>query len=178
MSDFRQQSGWNPRRLDGMTKSNGNIHATMDSPAGRLLLVGRESATGVELDSVSFTTEHDPRGSAAFGHVQRQLAAYFVGELTRFDVPHTERGTEFQRRVWAAVDAIPYGTTISYGELARRVGAPRERVRAVAAAVGANPLLVVRPCHRVIGADGSLTGYAGGVPRKEFLLALEGVLVS
>jgi methylated-DNA-[protein]-cysteine S-methyltransferase len=91
-------------------------------------------------------------------------------------VPYTERGTPFQRRVWAEVERIPYGSTISYGELAERVGAPRDRIRAVAAAVGANPLLIVRPCHRVIGADGSLTGYAGGVSRKRMLLVHEGAL--
>ena len=155
---------------------NENLDTTMDSPIGRLRLTGRESGGNVVLDSVSFTDTDVHSGP--LDHVAGQLRAYFAGELTRFDVPHTERGTEFQRRVWAAVDAIPYGTTMSYGQLARRVGAPPERVRAVAAVVGANPLLVVRPCHRVIGADGSLTGYAGGLPRKEFLLALEGVLVS
>jgi methylated-DNA-[protein]-cysteine S-methyltransferase len=144
---------------------------TMDSPIGRLRLVGRDAGEHVVLDSVSFTDAEVHNGP--LDGVARQLRAYFAGQLTRFDVPHTERGTEFQRRVWAAVDAIPYGTTISYGELARRVGAPRDRVRAVAAAVGANPLLVVRPCHRVIGADGALTGYAGGVPRKQFLLEHE-----
>ena len=152
------------------------LDTTMDSPIGRLRLTGRESRGNVVLDSVSFTDSGVHSGP--LDGVAGQLRAYFAGELTRFDVPHTERGTEFQRRVWAAVDAIPYGTTVSYGELARRFGAPPERVRAVAAAVGANPLLVVRPCHRVIGADGSLTGYAGGLPRKEFLLAHEGVLVS
>ena len=78
--------------------------------------------------------------------------------------------------MWAAVDRIPYGATISYGELTDRLNLPRERVRAVAAAVGANLLLIVRPCHRVVGADGSLTGYAGGLSRKEFLLTLEGAL--
>lgn len=149
-----------------------NLDTTMDSPLGRLRLTGRESGGQVVLDSVSFTDAEVHSGP--LDHVASQLQAYFAGELTRFDVPHTERGTEFQRRVWDAVDAIPYGTTMSYGQLARRVGAPPERVRAVAAAVGANPLLVVRPCHRVIGADGTLTGYAGGLPRKEFLLAHEG----
>jgi methylated-DNA-[protein]-cysteine S-methyltransferase len=152
------------------------LDTTMDSPIGRLRLAGRDTGEHVVLDSVSFTDAEVHSGPLDV--VARQLRAYFAGELTRFDVPHTEPGTEFQRRVWAAVDAIPYGTTISYGELARRVGAPRERVRAVAAAVGSNPLLVVRPCHRVIGADGTLVGYGGGIERKRTLLAHEAEVVA
>jgi methylated-DNA-[protein]-cysteine S-methyltransferase len=105
-----------------------------------------------------------------------QLRAYLAGERRSFDLPHGAAGTPFQERVWAALDAIPYGQTITYGALAERVGAPRDRIRAVAAAVGANPLLIVRPCHRVVGADGSLTGYAGGLRAKRHLLTLEGAL--
>jgi methylated-DNA-[protein]-cysteine S-methyltransferase len=150
--------------------------AIVGSPAGALLLAGSD---GMVLDSITFA-DIVPSGQettpGAFADVRRQLSAYFAGELTEFDVVHNERGTPFQRSVWAAVEAIPYGGTISYGELAARVGAPRDRIRAVAAAVGANPLLVVRPCHRVIGADGSLTGYAGGVDRKRSLLVHEGAL--
>ncbi|MFL6141521.1 MAG: methylated-DNA--[protein]-cysteine S-methyltransferase [Labedaea sp.] len=151
---------------------------TMTTPVGSLLLTGEETEAGLLLDSVSFAdpvhSGHDAGASAAFADVERQLAAYFAGELERFCYAHTNRGTEFQRRVWAMVDTIPYGATISYAELAGRAGAPRDRIRAVAAAVGANPLLVLRPCHRVIGSNKSLTGYAGGVPRKQFLLVHEG----
>jgi methylated-DNA-[protein]-cysteine S-methyltransferase len=169
------------------------IQKMMETPAGSLLLTGEETEAGLLLDSVSFA---DPvhsghaghaghagpdaagtsGGGSAFADVERQLAAYFAGKLARFSYAHTDRGTEFQQRVWAMVDAIPYGSTISYAELTERVGAPRDRIRAVAAAVGANPLLVLRPCHRVIGSNKSLTGYAGGVPRKQFLLVHEGAL--
>lgn len=151
-------------------------HTTMDSPVGRLLLVGeRTEAGGLELDTVTFG-EREGSSPEAFADIVRRLEGYFAGEVRRFDVPHTTRGTEFQQRVWAALEEIPYGTTISYGELAERVGAPRDRIRAVAAAVGANPLLVVRPCHRVIGANGAMTGYAGGAARKQALLVHEGAL--
>jgi methylated-DNA-[protein]-cysteine S-methyltransferase len=115
---------------------------------------------------------HDPE---AFAGIAGQLRSYFDGERTRFDIEHTTRGTDFQQRVWKALEAIPYGSTISYGKLAEQIGLPRAAVRALGAAIGANPLPVVRPCHRVIGADGSLTGYAGGLERKRRLLSLEGV---
>jgi methylated-DNA-[protein]-cysteine S-methyltransferase len=101
-----------------------------------------------------------------------QLAAYFAGELRRFDLPLAPAGTPFQRAVWSAIGAVPCGETIAYGELAARAGYPAS-VRAVGAAVGRNPLSIVIPCHRIIGADGRLTGYAGGLDRKRALLALE-----
>jgi len=101
-----------------------------------------------------------------------QLEDYFAGSLTSFDLPLALVGTEFQRAVWAALLEIPYGATISYGELARRIGLPSAS-RAVGMANGRNPVSIVVPCHRVVGADGSLTGYGGGVNRKRFLLALE-----
>jgi methylated-DNA-[protein]-cysteine S-methyltransferase len=152
------------------------VYATMNSPVGELLLVGEQTT----LTSVSMTGqqiqpdwEHDP---AAFAKVTRQLAEYFAGDRQAFDLDYTPAGTEFQQRVWAALDTIPYGETVTYGAVTAQVGAPRERTRAVAAAIGANPLLVVRPCHRVISADGSLTGYAGGLERKEILLTHEGAL--
>jgi methylated-DNA-[protein]-cysteine S-methyltransferase len=116
------------------------------------------------------------RDAAAFAGVARQLDAYFAGELTAFDIPLAARGTPFRERVWAALDRVAYGTTVTYGELAALAGLPPRSVRAVGGAVGSNPLTVVRPCHRVIGADGSLTGYAGGLDRKRRLLALEGAL--
>lgn len=102
----------------------------------------------------------------------RQLDAYFSGNLRDFDIPLMFAGTEFQRKVWNALMMIPYGTTVSYGELARRIGVPSS-VRAVANANGANPISIFAPCHRVIGSDGSLTGYGGGLSAKKFLLELE-----
>jgi methylated-DNA-[protein]-cysteine S-methyltransferase len=108
-----------------------------------------------------------------FREAREQLAAYFAGELTEFRLPLSSAGTAFREKVWAALDSVPYGTTTTYGSLAARVGASRAAMRAVGGAVGANPLLILRPCHRVIGADGSLTGYAGGLDRKRHLLALE-----
>ncbi|MEV6316524.1 methylated-DNA--[protein]-cysteine S-methyltransferase [Streptomyces sp. NPDC051776] len=161
------------------------VYTTMDSPLGELLLMGEESATakgGTALASVSVPSQkrgavvedgrrHDP---AAFAWIAGQLRAYFDGELTAFDIEHTTRGTDFQQRVWKALEEIPYGATTHYGALTAAIGAPRAAVRAVGTAIGANPLLVVRPCHRVIGADGSMTGYAGGLERKRTLLRLEG----
>ena len=102
----------------------------------------------------------------------RQLAAYFAGDLDRFDVPLDFRGTEFQKNVWAALLAIPFGETRSYAAIARAIGRPAA-VRAVGAANGRNPISIIAPCHRVIGADGSLTGFAGGLDAKRYLLELE-----
>jgi len=106
---------------------------------------------------------------AAFKDVVAQLDAYFAGELLEFDVAMDMEGTDFQRRVWAGLCDIPYGETISYGELAGRVGNPNAS-RAVGLANGRNPVAIIVPCHRVIGADGSLTGYGGGLDRKVWLL--------
>jgi methylated-DNA-[protein]-cysteine S-methyltransferase len=116
------------------------------------------------------------RDPALFGAAEEQLAAYFAGELKDFQLELSTDGSEFRERVWAALDDVPYGSTTTYGEIAARIGAPRAAVRAVGGAIGANPLLIVRPCHRVIGADGALTGYAGGLERKMRLLTLEGTL--
>ncbi|MYT27770.1 MULTISPECIES: methylated-DNA--[protein]-cysteine S-methyltransferase [unclassified Streptomyces] len=165
------------------------LYATLDSPLGTLLLVGERSATapgGTTLASLSVPGQkrgpvvqddwtHDP---SAFTGVARQLTAYFDGAREPFTVECVPRGTDFQQRVWAALEAIPYGTTTTYGAIAAAIGAPRAAVRAVGTAIGANPLLVVRPCHRVIGADGSLTGYAGGLDRKRLLLGLEGTALA
>jgi methylated-DNA-[protein]-cysteine S-methyltransferase len=158
-------------------------YATVNSPLGTLLLVGeeRDDGGGIALRSVSFADRepvdpqwrHDP---AILADAVRQVEEYFAGERTTFALGRVPGGTPFQRRVWAAVDDVPYGTTVSYGEIARRIGAPPDRIRAVGAAVGANPLLIVRPCHRVVGADGALTGYAGGLSRKRDLLTHEGAL--
>jgi methylated-DNA-[protein]-cysteine S-methyltransferase len=152
-----------------------SIYTTIDSPLGEILLVG----DGTALTRVAFGGAVRPewrRDPGAFAEAERQFREYFADERTAFDLDHATTGTAFQERVWAAVAAVPYGTTTTYGELAASVGAPRDRIRAVGAAIGANPLLVIRPCHRVVGANGSLTGYAGGVERKHALLTLEGAL--
>ncbi|MFI0717283.1 methylated-DNA--[protein]-cysteine S-methyltransferase [Streptomyces inhibens] len=164
------------------------LYATLDSPLGELLLVGEESATapgGTALASLSLPGQkggatvqdgwtYDP---AAFTEIVQQLHAYFDGKLTRFSIEYAStRGTDFQQRVWQALEAIPYGTTTTYGRIAADIGAARGAVRAIGTAIGANPLLVVRPCHRVIAADGSLSGYAGGPERKRQLLGLEGAV--
>ncbi|MFC8124150.1 methylated-DNA--[protein]-cysteine S-methyltransferase [Streptomyces sp. NPDC057302] len=160
------------------------VHTTVTGPLGELLLVGEPTQQGVSLTSLSMPGQrnaptvhsgwaHDPE---RFSDVTRQLAAYFAGELTTFDIEFTPSGTDFQQRVWHALEDIPYGTSTTYGELAERLGIGRGRVQALGAAIGANPLLLVRPCHRVIGADGSMRGYAGGVRRKVQLLTHEGAL--
>ena len=106
-----------------------------------------------------------------------QLEAYFDGALVTFDLPFELNGTDFQRRCWLALASIPYGQTVSYGEQARRLGLGSDAARAVGAANGQNPLPIVLPCHRVIGADGSLTGFGGGLETKRFLLEHEGALL-
>jgi methylated-DNA-[protein]-cysteine S-methyltransferase len=118
-----------------------------------------------------------PDQSPPLDEARRQLEAYFAGELRDFDLPLAPEGSEFQLRVWEQLRAIPYGETISYGELARRVGDPAA-ARAVGLANGRNPLPVIVPCHRVIGADGSLTGFGGGLERKRRLLELEAGVAS
>ncbi len=153
------------------------IYAEVDGPTGPLLLTSDGSAlTGLYHRGQKWGREPDdswllddaPPLKAAAG----QLAAYFAGESGRFDVPVSLGGTAFQRLVWDELRAIPFGETVSYGELARRVGSPKA-VRAVGAAVGRNPASIVVPCHRVIGSGGRLTGYAGGLDRKGWLLEHE-----
>jgi methylated-DNA-[protein]-cysteine S-methyltransferase len=152
------------------------ITAALDSPIGELTLTSDDgSLCGVfmheqrHLKRIPATYVRDDLGLA---YAVEQLNAYFAGELRDFDLPLKMRGTEFQRRVWAALREIPYGETISYGELARWVGNPKAS-RAVGLANGRNPVAIVVPCHRVIGADGSLTGYGGGLERKVWLLEHE-----
>jgi len=155
-------------------------YTKIDSPVGELLLAGE----GASLTSLSLPTQRNApavradwrRDDEAFGEAARQLSAYFAGRLVRFELSLAPEGTEFQQRVWQALDEIPYGITTTYGELAARLDVERDEIRAVGAAIGANPLLIVRPCHRVIGADGSMRGYAGGVERKVRLLTHEGAL--
>jgi methylated-DNA-[protein]-cysteine S-methyltransferase len=153
----------------------------VDSPVGPLLLTADPSGALTSLSvpgqkngrTVQDGWRHDP---SLFRDAEEQLAAYFAGELKEFRLEFSTAGSEFREKVWAALDTLPYGATTTYGEIAARIGASRAAVRAVGGAIGANPLLIVRPCHRVIGADGSLTGYAGGLERKVQLLTLEGAL--
>jgi len=156
-------------------------HTVIDSVVGTLTLVAEEGAiVGLYMDLQRHRPDDDelgepnPRGREVepFKAAADQLDAYFAGELTRFDLPLTPHGSEFQRRVWAALQEIPYGRTESYGELAGRIGSPGG-ARAVGLANGKNPIGIIIPCHRVVGADGSLTGYGGGLDRKKQLLDLE-----
>ena len=169
------------------------IYTRMESPVGELLLTGvrDESAPGgVALSAVKMQVwkaanrrtldpgvedgwEYAPE---EFAHAVAQLDAYFRGELKEFDLGYAARGTGFQQRVWDAIKQIPYGSTTTYGRITADLGLDRAQARAVGGAVGSNPLGIVVPCHRVIGANGSLTGYAGGLENKEALLVLEGVL--
>ena len=151
-------------------------YAYLESPIGTLLISG--NAEG--LQQILFSTNGSParlgsgweENPSALAEVIRQLSAYFAGELEAFDLSLAPKGTPFQQKVWSQLLTIPYGETISYGELARRIGNSNAS-RAVGLANGSNPIPIVIPCHRVIGANGKLTGYGGGLPIKEKLLALE-----
>ncbi|HEX5980442.1 MAG TPA: methylated-DNA--[protein]-cysteine S-methyltransferase [Thermoleophilaceae bacterium] len=147
------------------------LYDTVDSPIGELLLAG----DGEALSAVQMNGTPGPgwrRDRAALRGPSEQLLAYFAGALREFDLPLAPRGTPFQHEVWSALREIPFGSTISYAELAAAVGRPHA-ARAVGAANGSNPIAVVIPCHRVIGASGALTGYGGGLGRKRLLLDLE-----
>lgn len=154
------------------------LYTWIDSPLGRILL----TADGEKLTGLHF--EHDkyfprlgedwpesPRAQV-LARAARQIREYFAGERDRFDLPLAPEGTPFQRRVWQALLGIGCGETTTYGEIARRIGAPQS-VRAVGAAIGRNPISIIVPCHRVVGSTGALTGYAGGLERKRALLARE-----
>jgi methylated-DNA-[protein]-cysteine S-methyltransferase len=151
-------------------------HTTIASPLGELILVAEDGA----LSGVYFPghwTKPDPatfgeRSERGFGEVEEQLAEYFAGERTSFELATSAAGNAFQRQVWDLLDRIPYGQTTTYGRLASELGSAR-LARTVGQAVAHNPLSVVVPCHRVVGKDGMLTGYAGGLRRKRFLLDLE-----
>ncbi|MGH3319875.1 MAG: methylated-DNA--[protein]-cysteine S-methyltransferase [Streptosporangiaceae bacterium] len=170
-------------------------HTLVDSPIGPLTLVaGGGALTGLYMDEQRhrppdgvlgqpdgvlgqpdagpFAETAQPPDAALLIEAASQLEAYFTGRLTRFDLPLAPNGTPFQHSVWAALRDIPYGETMTYGKLADRIGRPTAS-RAVGLANGRNPISVIVPCHRVIGADGTLTGYGGGLERKRYLLALE-----
>ena len=162
---------WKERR-DAM------LHTVVETPIGPLLLSGDPDGT---ITRLTFGDESPPpddaaRDDAPFAAAREQLAAYFAGELTAFDLPLRLGGSAFERRVWAALREIPHGTTTTYGELADRIGEPG-KARAVGWANSRNPVAIVVPCHRVIGARGALTGYAGGLDRKRALLVHEGALL-
>lgn len=155
------------------------LHRRIESPAGPLVIAADDSG----LRHIEFYQNRHPADRDAWQGgdndvlqaAEAQLDEYFAGSRSRFELPLAPRGTAFQLAVWQELARIPYGATISYAELAQRVGNPTA-TRAVGAANGRNPLPIVLPCHRVIGADGALTGFGGGLPMKQFLLRLEGAL--
>jgi methylated-DNA-[protein]-cysteine S-methyltransferase len=161
-----------------MTSSpmNQTFYTELESPIGPLLLAGEErglrwlSFAACRRAAKPKTNWREDR--APFAEVIRQLHSYFASELTKFDLPLVFEGTEFQLRVWHALQEIPYGETVSYGELAKKIGKPKA-VRAVGLANGSNPIPIIVPCHRVIGSNGDLTGFGGGLELKKKLLALE-----
>jgi methylated-DNA-[protein]-cysteine S-methyltransferase len=172
---LRKTSGVPPmNRETNMTPIT--YHTTLPSPLGELLaLSDGEHLTGLYLPN----HKGGPRpnsswqtANAPFAALRTQLAEYFAGERHEFDVPLRLAGTPFQQQVWQQLTRIPYGATITYAELALRIGSPAAS-RAVGAANGRNPISILVPCHRVVGATGKLTGYAGGVDKKEWLLAME-----
>jgi methylated-DNA-[protein]-cysteine S-methyltransferase len=151
-------------------------HTVVDSPVGPLTLVAvNGSLTGLYMNQQRHRPPEDHFGeldSTLFTKVIIQLDEYFARQRTEFDVPITLTGTPFQRTVWAALREIPYGQTVSYGHLAERIGRPTAS-RAVGLANGRNPISIIVPCHRVVGSTGSLTGYGGGLERKQHLLEFE-----
>ncbi len=159
-----------------MQKLKSIYYTSYESPVGPLLLAG--DADALRLVSFESSKHAAPpqadwrQDKTPFAEVIRQLQAYFRGELRKFDVPLALEGTEFQLNVWNALRGIPYGETISYLQLAERIGKPKA-VRAVGLANGSNPIPIIVPCHRVIGSDGSLTGFGGGLSTKKMLLELE-----
>ena len=154
------------------------LYTQLDSPLGPLTLTGN----GKTLTAIWFATpkhhkvlqnlSHWRRDDMAFTEVTKQLQEYFVGQRQVFTIEMAPEGTPFQQQVWMALREIPYGQTMSYGQIARAIGNDKA-VRAVGTANGCNPLAPIVPCHRVIGADGSMTGYAGGLERKRWLLEME-----
>ncbi|PJK14892.1 cysteine methyltransferase [Lysobacteraceae bacterium NML07-0707] len=156
------------------------FHESIDSPVGRLLIAASDNGLhAIEFPQGRHPLKRDARWQEGahplLSEAAGQLAEYFAGKRREFNLPLAPQGTDFQQRVWQALRAIPYGQTRSYAQLATAIGQPKA-MRAVGAANGRNPLSIVVPCHRVIGADGSLVGFGGGLPVKTFLLRLEGAL--
>lgn len=157
-----------------------NVFKTMPSPVGALTLVAGDTGLAAVLwenddpDRVRFGALGEDAQHPVLAETERQLSEYFAGVRRAFDLPLDFRGTAFQKRVWEQLLAIPFGETRSYGEIARALGQPAA-TRAVGAANGRNPISIIAPCHRVIGANGALTGFAGGLKAKQYLLALEGL---
>jgi methylated-DNA-[protein]-cysteine S-methyltransferase len=158
------------------TTTSTTVNTTVGSPVGELTLVADDGRlTGVYFPHHWYRPDAATFGrpsEAGFDEARRQLGEYFAGDREHFDLPLDARGDEFQRTVWDMIARIPYGQTVTYGELARELGG-QVLAKDVGAAVGRNPLSVIVPCHRVVGKDGKLTGYAGGLARKRFLLDLE-----
>ena len=156
------------------------FHRVIESPVGPLAIAASDAGVhAIEFHAPRHVGARDARwregGHPLLDAIATQLDDYFAGARHVFDLPLAPEGTDFQRTVWRTLATIPYGETISYAQLAARIDRP-SAVRAVGAANGRNPIPIVLPCHRVIGADGSLTGFGGGLPTKRFLLALEGAL--
>jgi methylated-DNA-[protein]-cysteine S-methyltransferase len=165
------------RRVDDDMKIiQATYYSELDSPVGSLLLLGDERALGGlymhEQKHRPLLPERCERNDQAFRAVREQLRAYFAGRLRTFDVPLAGTGSAFQQKVWRGLLEIPFGETESYGQLARRIGSEKAS-RAVGLANGRNPIGIIVPCHRVVGANGSLTGYGGGLTRKQWLLEHE-----
>jgi methylated-DNA-[protein]-cysteine S-methyltransferase len=153
--------------------TTGDCVLVVDSPIGRLTLTAEDRALiAIDFGAPAGYADGVPSAHPVLAETARQLEAYFAGQLRAFDLPLRPSGTPFQLGVWRALGDIPYGETVSYGELAVRIGRPTA-ARAVGRASGRNPIAVVVPCHRVVGVDGALTGYAGGLKRKADLLAIE-----
>ena len=142
-----------------------------NAPMGKMVIISNGDAI-IEIDHLNTEPELTENPDSLCLETARQLDEYFAGQRTSFDLPLEPKGTDFQRKAWVALTSIPYGETISYGEQAKRMDNPKA-VRAVGGANGKNPFSIVVPCHRVIGANGTLTGYTGGMNRKEWLLSFE-----
>lgn len=172
--DFKMGADYSGYRCDIMKEPA--FYSYCESPIGKLLLVGSElGLREIWFEGKAHKAAHGAdsyENSTVLLDTVRQLQAYFAGELETFDLDLAPEGTSFQQKVWSELLKVPYGETISYGELARRIGNPSAS-RAVGLANGSNPIPIIIPCHRVIGSNGKLTGYGGGLPIKEKLLALE-----
>jgi methylated-DNA-[protein]-cysteine S-methyltransferase len=155
-----------------------NTYDYCETPLGRMLLVANgKGLCGLHFVGQKYFPKIDrswKRGGGPVAHARRELEGYFSGKRKAFTVPLAPEGTPFQRAIWKEIAKVPFGETLTYAELARRAGYPG-CARAAGAATGRNPIGVIVPCHRIVGTDGSLTGYAGGLPKKKALLALEGV---